>query len=506
MKFTLKLVKRNMVWVFMAVLLVSTTIPQSASADEIQEGYDIVWDHKQNITLYYPPSTGYLQSSDGIANQLQQMENKYTEYAERPVNVYWDSSRELIGVNFEMLWSTNPNAISFADYKEAGNSDGSFSLSATTTNDTTIVADVIPDMTDVEVDVKRSPLVHAGRMTNQLANNTDIDTASSVIVEITNYNYSVAPYLFMYDVKAKNAAPLAVEVLYANSTGHITGQVYQTILNSEFFLYRTDHFVKLPVPVTAGFTYIDKIKFTSLILDRFELRDFTSEYEDHRTSTNYVFDTVGTSLNLNLLGGLLGETASWFAATLDFGVSEPAQDQSGKYTGYEDTEESGIEAAKAAVGEKTDPVDYKVNKGTDFLSLSSLFSGDLFGFLSDSYDDGNDNPQSITDKAKEWFQSSALTSGVSEFGESPNSAIEMFSSMLFGVLGSGGRAVSSVSNNSLFGGLLDPLGHLPNIPTALFNQFKPGLGIADKLSNLKWIALGIGILIAAIIVMRMVKT
>lgn len=501
----------------MTALLATTMIPQAASGDSMKEGNEFIWNTDLNITAYYPDTfLGYYTSVDGIPTleSIQHLESRFEAHAMRDVKVYWDSDRDMIAAEFILKWSTNSKAIHINDYREMQRNSVGIGLSSTD-NDTMFVVDVVPDKEVINADVSLSPLVPAGDLTKAYENETAIDTSAELIVDLaTNFNYTAGNWLFLEDFKAKNAENVTISVLYADSVGDITGQSYLSVLNSEIFIYKTDYQVKLPEPVNSGYSYIDKVKFDDIIVDEWRIYKFSSDYSDSRSNTNYRFNTRGgvSAMSLQPNGffdNLLTVGEEFIDNVVDYATTDSnAKASATRDIGYEDLDKSAEQGIEDVLGE--DPVDYQVNSGEDVVETPSGFSSSLFGWLSDAFDSGEDNEQSIIDKAKDMFSSAALTTGGDDRTDDPSnmdSGIELFSSILGGIIGGGGASVfaNSGDGSSFFDGLTNSLGHLPSIPGMFMTQLSPEFGIPNPFANLKYIALAVVGLIAVMIVIKTMK-
>ncbi len=484
--------------VALVLLLSALIVPFSVSAIEtadIEDGYEPVWSGDLNITVYLPETT----ATSALQPQgLDILQNKFENHAQRTVKVWEDPTHPgMIAVTLVLDFTTERNAVSFAEALKNPNKLNKLNLKATS-NLTESTYDIIPD--ERAVDQGDANLWdQTGTVTTHYTNGTDIDTTTSYLVELADYNYSIANWIKMTDFQLNSAANATVIVQYVNSTG--LAATNKTIVNTDYYITAEDVYFKLPTPPTTA-TYVSKLYFDDVSLTSFSLVRFSADFED---SPTFDFSETAASLSPNAL--FTGFSTKIVNSLKTAKVPIRTEKSTLLGVGYRNVKDVALNAAATALGIKRSEIqDHKLNSGKEQVTFPSKLTSIVYSGMKKAYESGQKNPQALARDARKNLKAITLSVGVkaaSLRSSAVSYAKEMGPKVIGAIAERGEKAVTALgkSGNSVWDKMKDSAGRLPELPSSLIAKLSPDFFKGLK-SNLKWIILAIALVAGAMVLIR----
>ncbi|MCY3412699.1 MAG: hypothetical protein INQ03_13760 [Candidatus Heimdallarchaeota archaeon] len=497
----MNIVKQKLFLILTFTLLLTALVPQASGIENtLEDGYEMVWNSDMNLTLYFPDTSSYLEGSS--YDDLAFLEAQYSANAYR--DVFVTREKGMIAVNLMIHWTTDSNAISFADARDRWEADG---IKLSTTNDSTPIVDVIPDSQAVEQATRKATDV-AGVETVHIRNTTDVDTTSAMIVELTDYNHSSADWIELEQMKMAGSANASIDVLYAYANGTEAGS-YTNVLNTDQYIAVQDWFGYLPMP-SASVTYVSKIKFTGIQFSEFSLYRTSADYEDDRTNTDYTFSTSVADISASGFNPFTEIATATKNAISQFPVSKTASSIAQRGVGFLDQKASALRAGATALKvDVSDIIDHKVNSARDILSVPSKMSNDIYNAMNEKWDEGERGAQALAREARAGLKAVTLSVGVKaeEFGKAVDHGRELSSSVIDGIIASGGKGASAITSfgSSIFDKGKDALGRLSTEGASLFSKLDPSKFVSAIKDNLKWVIIAVVALVVIVFAIKFMR-
>jgi len=468
-----------------------------------------------HIKYWYLPSS---LSTQSVSHNTVQIQKNLEARAWRPVHVEWDNKRQMYAVTMNLYWSTDSHAISFADYRATHNRPAGGVLHLSDRNDASNdnknpVVDVLPDQRAVEGSVSRSPVDVAGIKDYQYKNNTEIDTTSSVIVDVTDYNHSIADWMQVSGMKQTSGANATIGVMYAYANGTLTN-TWTNFLSTDFWYQRQNWFGQMTMPSATAdslgnkATYVAKFNFTDISLEHFKTYSFESKYSDARTNIDtFSYDTPAQSgLKPSGLWSTISSTVSNNLAKIP--VPTSTQDISQASVGFSDLKDKALAGISSATGISTDSIkDHQVIGATDKFVVPDGLTQNILSGMKSVYKAGSEGAQDLFRSGNEFLKSSSINIDLpaTKFGDAADVSRDLTGNIFKGIASTsplGSLFMSGKNGTSLFDKAKNALGQLPHKAAGMFNKFNPGAWISKAGKYLKWIVVAIIIILVLIVALK----